>query len=149
MKVILTQDIKGIGKKYEVKDLADGYARNFVIQRGLGEVATQESLARVEKLKAQRAMEDEMHNKKLDEIVRILKDRHLEFSLKTGENGSVFGSVSRDMISKELRHVGWCSEEHVEVKMDHPIKSTGEHKVTVSLPKGRTAELKINVRSQP
>ena len=148
MKVILTQDIKGVGNKYDVKNLADGYARNFVLQRGLGEVATVESLARIEKLKARMVSEDEAHNRKLEEMVRILNDRHLDFELKTDSQGTVFGSVSRDMIAKELRHAGWCAEEHTEVKMDHPLKSVGEHKVTVNLPKGRTAELKVIVRAQ-
>ncbi len=143
MKVILLEDVKKIGKKFDVKDVSDGYAKNFLFPNGLADAATPSALKELEKKKS--AMEKEYHEmaKNLDEIARRINDRDLEFPVKTGPHGEVFGSVTKEMILKGMRDSGLIRTERVEIKIERPLKELGEHKVEVYLRKGITARLKI------
>ncbi len=143
MKVILLGDIKGIGKHGEIKEVSDGYARNFLFPNMLAKPATSSNLKGLEKEKARSEKEDEAAKKRLTEIARLLNDRHLEFSLKVGEHGKAFGSVTKDAISKALRDTGWLGKERAQIKMDSPFKELGEHYVEVDLNKGISAKLKL------
>lgn len=143
MKVIFLEDVKGIGRRRDVKEVSDGYARNFLFPNGLAKPATAGSLKELEKEKARSEKEDESLKKRLAEIARLLSDRHLEFSLRTDEKGGVFGSVSKEMILKGLRDANFVGKERVEIKLDHPLKELGEHFVDVDLKKGITAKLKV------
>lgn len=148
MKVILLKDVKEIGaKKFEVKEVADGYARNFLIARGLAKAATAAALKELASLQAQHSKEETELVKHLQEVARRLSDRHLEFHLKEDGQGTVFGSVSKDAILKGLRDTGLVTTERVELKLDHPLKEIGDHLVEVDLKKGVTAKLKVIIRS--
>ncbi len=148
MKVILLQDVKNIGKKYDVKDIADGYARNFLLPNGLAKPSTPAALKQLEHEKARLEQSDKELKKRLNEIARILGERHLEFSLKLNEAGTVFGSITKDAILKALRDTGWLGKERVEIALDHPLKEMGEHSVAVDLKKGITANLTVVLREQ-
>ena len=148
MKIILLEDVKKIGKRFDVKEVSDGYAKNFLFPKGLAEVATPFALKELEKKKD--AMEKEEHEtvKHLDEIARKINERSLEFPIKTGANGEVFGSVTKEMILKGLRDTGLTRTERVEIKIERPLKELGEHKVEVYLKKGIKAELKVKLLEQ-
>lgn len=95
MKVILLEDVKKIGNKFDVKEVSDGYARNFLIPNGLADVATAGALKELEKRKTQMEKEDHELMKRLEEISRLLKDRNLEFPVKTGANGEVLARLQK------------------------------------------------------
>ena len=143
MKIILLEDVKNLGKRAEVKEVSDGYARNFLFPHALAKPATASNLKELEQTKVRSEKEDEALKKRLAEIARIIEDRHLEFSMKTGETGVVFGSVTKEMILKGLRGVGWLGKERVEITLDHPLKTLGDHTVEVDLKKGIRAKLKV------
>lgn len=148
MKVILLEDIKGIGNKYDVKDVSDGYARNFLLPKKMVKPATPQALKELEQLKAQMGKEDAEFKKHLSELARKISDSYLEFQLKTDEKGSVFGSITKEMILRAMREHGWLGKERIDISLEHPIKEFGEHKVSVDLKKGIKAELKIIVQPQ-
>ncbi len=148
MKVILLEDIKGIGNKYDVKDVSDGYARNFLLPKKLVKPATPQALKELEQLKSKLEKEDIEFKKHLSELARKISESFLEFRLKTDERGSIFGSVTKEMILRAMREHGWLGKERVDVFLEHPIKEFGEHKVSVDLKKGIKAELKIIVQPQ-
>lgn len=143
MKVILKEDVRGVGRKHDIKDVSDGYARNFLFPQKLAEAVTKEALKRLEKRKVELA-KDEM---RLMKLARELNDRHLEFTLKTGEDGSVYGSVTKEMILSAIRG-HFMTKDRVEINLEHPIKKIGEHMVPVNLKKGIEAKLKIIVQPQ-
>ena len=145
MKVILLQDVRGIGKKNDVKEVADGYARNFLFLRNLAEAATPQALKKLEKMKENMETEDKELKNRLENLARDMKGKYIEFELKTGEDGSVFGSVTKEMIMKAIRE-HFSKHDRVDVILDHPIKKIGEQVVRVDLKKGIEAELKIIVR---
>lgn len=137
MKVLLLQDVKGIGRRMEIKNVSDGYARNFLIARKLA-VPADEKAARVKS--QSEAREEELAAKWRNQIEK-LKNDPVEFRVKTGEKGEVFGSVKKDQIAKILKEKGYDCE----VLLDQPIKAVGEHKVAVSFPRGMRGEATIKI----
>ena len=148
MEIILLQDIKGLGKKNDVKEVNDGHARNFLFPRGLAQLATSETLQKIQVQQAKRTEQEEALYKRLLELARMINDDHIELSLKTDARGSVFGSVTREMILKALREHDLVGKEQVEIELAHPLKTLGEHQVTVDFKKGITAKLKVIVRGE-
>ncbi len=148
MKIILIKDVKGIGRKYDVKDVSDGYARNFLMPKKLARPATPNALEELKKAKEKSEREDAELTKRLGEIARKIGESRLEFRLKTDENGSVFGSITKEMILRAMREHGWLGKERANIVLERPIKEFGEHKIIVGLKKGIEAELKIDVRPQ-
>src|SRR3990167_742911 len=90
MKIILLEDVKKIGKKFDVKDVSDGYAKNFLFPKGLAEVATPSALKELEKKKTEMEKEDRELMKHLDEVARKINERSLEFPVKTGRKRQNF-----------------------------------------------------------
>ncbi|MBI4085102.1 MAG: 50S ribosomal protein L9 [Candidatus Liptonbacteria bacterium] len=148
MRVILTEDVRNVGRKMDVKEVSDGYARNFLFPNNLAKPATPDALKNLEKQKADTEKTDAQLKKRLDEISATLKDKHLEFFVKTGERGEVFGSINKDAILKGLRDVGWLGKERAEIKMEHPLKKLGEHTIDIDLKKGVKARLKVVLLEQ-
>ncbi len=148
MKVILLEDLKGVGKKYDAKEVADGYAKNFLFPRGLARPATSDALKNVAVQRARAEKDDAELVKRLETLSRFLNEHSLEFTLRTDEKGSVFGSVTKEMILRAMREHGWLGKERVDIELNHPIKQIGEHKVAVDLKKGIRATLTVVVRPQ-
>ncbi len=148
MKIILLQDVRNIGKKHEVKDVSDGYARNFLFANKLAEPASAAALAKLEQMKETSEKEDQELLKRLHEIATEMNDLGLQFELEADAQGSVFGSVNKEAIAKALREHGILRNERVEVLLDHPIKKVGDYVVPIDLKKGITANLKIVVKKK-
>lgn len=145
MKVILTKDIKGQGKKGQLVEVSDGYARNFLMPRGLAKEATKENLnvmhgqQEAEAYKKQMALEDARA------LAERLEKITVRIKAKSGDNGKLFGSVTSKEIAEEL-----LSAEHIKIdkkKMVLPdgIKSLGTTEVEIKLHPGVSAKLKVAV----
>lgn len=148
MKVILLQDVRSIGKKHDIKEVSDGYARNFLFPNKLAEPATASAEKKLGALRAQQEKDSEELMKRLQEIKKSVGDLSLQFELEADAKGSVFGSVNKDSILKALRDHGLVTSERVHVMIDHPIKKLGAHTVSLDLGKGITAELKIIIKAR-
>ena len=146
MKVILLEDTRGVGKKYEVKEVSAGYARNFLFVNKLAEPATPGALKKLEALRAEHEKEDRELLARLAEIARKLAETKLEFELAADKSGALFGSVNKESILKALREHGLVTKERVDVDLKHPIKEAGEYRVPIDLKKGVTATLTIVVK---
>ncbi|MDP3015122.1 MAG: 50S ribosomal protein L9 [bacterium] len=140
MKIILLQDIKGFGKKFDVKNVANGYARNFLIPKGLAKIATDIAVKKLETQKAGQEKEEQEAKIELEKIAKNLENQELEFTVKTGEKGEVFGSVSKNDIKTRITA---NIDKDVEVNLERPIKTLGEHQVEIDLGKG--VKIKVNV----
>ena len=148
MKVILLQDVRGVGRRFDVKTVSDGYARNFLFPNKLAEIATPAAEARLAKVRDERDKEETAIVKKMEESARKLRDFALRFELDADGSGSIFGSVNKEAILKAFRDHGFITNERVEVKLDHPIKKVGEYVVSVDFKKGITANVKIIVAAK-
>lgn len=148
MKIILTKDVRGVGKKNELKEVSDGYGKNFLVGKGLAVAATPGALAKLKTLHAKHDRELHEELKRLETLKQILETQSLEFSVKTDEKGTVFGSVTKEMIQKAFRENKWVTTERIDVELDHPIKQIGDHMVVVDLKRELKAKLKVIVKGK-
>ncbi len=146
MKVILLQDVRGVGLKLEVKEVKDGYARNFLFPNKLAEPATEGALKKLDAMRAEHEKEDAELRGRLAEISKKLEGTAIEFELAADKSGALFGSVNKESILKALRDHGLVTKERVEIDLKYPIKEAGEYKIPVDLKKGVTATLRIVVK---
>ena len=148
MKVIILEEVRGVGKKFEVKEVRDGYARNFLFPNKLAEPANPSSLKKLAALMADHDKNEIELKKHLEEMARKINDMRIQFDLKKGKDGSIFGSVNKEAVLKALREHKLITKERVDITLDHPIKEPGLYTVAIDLKKGVTAELKIIVKAE-
>lgn len=148
MKVILLQDVRGLGKKNEVKEVSDGHARHFLIPKKLAVPAIPSALAHREAELARSRAREEAELVHLKAAAASLAAQPLEFALRA-DGKSVFGSVTKEMILAALRERGLPDSSRPEIKLAHPVRELGEFKVSVDFKKEVTAEVTLRVRSQP
>ena len=137
MKIILLQTIKGLGNKFDIKQVKDGYARNFLLPRGLAKIATEQVIKELETQKAAWEKGEQEIKTKLEALAKELSSQEFKFTLKTGKKGEVFGSVTKDDIKSKL------SMPDIEIELERPIKTLGEHQVEIDLGKGIKAKVKV------
>ena len=144
MQVILKTDVKKVGKKGEIKEVADGYARNFLIAKGLAVQASSGSLFALEKEKEAKAKEEALKKAEAEKIRDELEKMSLEFGVNV-KNGNVFNSVSTKQIEAELKRRGINIDKRK--ILDHePIKALGYTIIRIELYKGVIAKLKVHLR---
>jgi large subunit ribosomal protein L9 len=148
MKVILLADVRGLGKKMEIKEVSEGHARNFLFPRNLAKPASTGALQDLASFQAIKAQKDAAERGHLEAIAEALNREYVDFHLKTDAQGSVFGSVNKDLIEKTLRAKGLLGKEKIDIKLQYPLREFGESRVKISLKKGIEAELKIRVLPQ-
>ncbi|MDP0505940.1 MAG: 50S ribosomal protein L9 [Fusobacterium sp. JB019] len=141
IKVILTQDVAGQGRKGELVSVSEGYAKNFILKNNKGILATDEALKKIENDKKKAAKRDEAEKQKAIEVKDLLEKEKLVLEVKVGNNGKLFGAITNKEISAEIEKK--FGKKIDRKKIDGNIKSTGEHKVTVKLHKDVKAEITI------
>lgn len=146
MKVILLEDIRGVGKKFEIKEVRDGYARNFLFPNKLAENATPSAMKKLDEMKSTHDAKEAELIKHLESIARSINSMKIQFDLKHGKGGSTFGSVNKESVLKALREHKLVTKEHVEIALNHPIKEAGTYDIPIDLKKGVKTILKIIVR---
>ena len=148
MKVILLQDVKSLGKKGEIVNVNDGYARNFVLPKKLGVEANNKNL---NDLKLQKNNEAKIAQENLDAakaLAEELKAGKIEVSIKVGEGGKTFGSVSSKEIAAEVKNQMNLDIDKKKIQLKDAIKTLGTHNVPVKLHPKVTAELKVVVTEE-
>ena len=145
MKVIFIKDVKGQGKKGEIKEVKDGYGNNFLIKNGYAVIATEHSKNRLEKENAEQALKDNLYIKDCESLKEQLERLTLEFSVKTGSSGQVFGSISAKQIVSSLKEYGFNIDKK-QIHIQSPISSLGFHEVDIQLHKEVTAHIKVHIK---
>lgn len=148
MQIILTQDVKSLGKKGDLVNASDGYARNFILPKKLGLEATPKNL---NDLKLQKAAEEKRQKEILDEAKTLAKEIEsitVNMYIKAGEGGRTFGSISSKEISSVLKEQHGFDIDKKKLQLPEPIKTIGTHTVSVKLHPQVTAELKVKVDEQ-
>ncbi len=148
MKVILLTDVKNVGKKGEVVQVADGYGRNYLIKNKMAEIANNKNLADLEIEKQQKAQDLEEQKQKAIELKEKMDTLELEFAVKAGSEGRVFGSVSTKQISEELAKKHGISVDKKKFVDTASLNELGVHKVRIELFKGVVTEIKVRLKEQ-
>ena len=144
MKVILKQDVKGTGKKSDILDVSDGYAKNFLLKKGLAEQA---SSVAVNSLKLQKEAEERRRAEEaaaIRALAKTMDKSKVTLSIKCGENGKTFGSVTSREIAAKLAELGYDVDKKKIVLKD-PIKTVGDYTIEIRLMEGVSAKVFVSV----
>jgi large subunit ribosomal protein L9 len=145
MKVLLIKDVKGLGKTGEVKEVKDGYGKNFLIGNGLAKHATTEVLRKWESDKKKQAELEAFEIKQLNEFKEKLDSTTLKIEHKVGKNDHLFGSITKDEIAHELKDQYSMEIDKKGIGLKKAIKTTGIFETDIKLGHGIHASLKIEV----
>ena len=146
MKVIFLKDVKGKGKKGEVKNVADGYAHNFLLKQGL---AVEANPSNVSSLNAQKKKEEKLAAEELAEAKQLkakIDEITVELIAKSGEGGRLFGSITSKQIAEELQKKHSIKVDKRKIELEDAIRSLGVTKVPVKLYPDVTATLNVHVK---
>ena len=145
MRVILLKDVENLGQAGEVKNVADGFARNYLLPRGLVKISTPKALKEIEAQKEKRNQEETAWEEKFRSWQEKINNLTFEVSLKPRGETGVFGSVSEKGIQEFLREQG-IDIEKSKIHLPEPIKTTGDHVIKIRLGKNLETTLKVTVR---
>lgn len=148
MRVVFLDDVDNVARAGEVKNVADGYARNYLLPRKLAAAATTSTLQQAESKARAIAKEDEKRDAAAQLIVDKFGDAPIVIKAKVGEEGRLFGSVTASDIAEVLNGKAGSSLEHRQVQLDAPIKQVGSYEVPVSLTRNVKATVTIEVASE-
>ena len=146
MKVILLQDIKGTGKKDQILEISDGYARNYLLPRKLAKEATAEALNSLNRAKSADKHREEVKRQEAETRARELKGKVIQLEVKGGENGKLYGSVTNDQIAAALKAQHGIDIDKRKLEQDEPIRSAGQSFVTLKLYTGISTRMIVNVK---
>ena len=145
MKVILTQDVKGVGKKDQILEVNDGYARNFLIPKKLGVQASTANLALLKSKQDSRDFKKQEEKKEAERIKEKLEKIRLDIKVKSGENGKIFGGVTSKEISDVLKDKYSINIDKKKIELKETIKTVGITTVDIKLFEGVIGKVKVNV----
>ena len=146
MKVILLQDVKGQGKKGDVADVNEGYARNFLIKKGLAEIATASKLNDISMKKSAADFHKAEEIKAARQLAENLKGKSFSVKIKAGQNGKVFGSVTSANIAESL-FAGYDVDKK-KIVLAGPIKNVGAYEAELKLMEGITTKITVVVQAE-
>lgn len=147
MKVLLTKDVKAVGKKGEIVEVNDGYARNFLIKKGMAQQAT---ATVINETNQRNAALERQRQKEYEEAVAIgkeLKGKNIVIAIKFGENGKPFGAVTSKEISQELAKMGYDIDKK-KINLKESIKSAGIFDVEIKVHTNVTTEIKVEIKPE-
>jgi large subunit ribosomal protein L9 len=146
MKVILLKDIPKIGRKFDVKNVSDGYALNLLIPKGLAQVATPDAVKRADAVREKDLTEKRVQNELLLKNLEELKKLKINIKGKANDKGHLFAGVTKEMLVEEIKREGKFTLDPESIKISKPLKELGEHKVSIEI-LDKKAELTINIES--
>lgn len=145
MKVILKEDIKGVGKKDQIINANDGYARNYLFPKNLAVPADKGNLTNLQSKKTSEEHRKELEREFAKETAKKIEDITLKLPVKSGENGKVFGSITAKEIAENLEKQYKITVDKKKINLQEPIKNLGTFNIEIKLYDGVIAKLKVNV----
>lgn len=145
MKIVLTQEVRQLGAPGDVVEVADGYARNFLLPRGLALRATKGALKQVDQIRRTREVREIRDREKAQEIADRLASLEIKIAAKAGDGGRLFGQVTHAAIAEAIVKSGGPKIDHKRLHVDAPVKSLGTHPVHLRLHPEVEAEFAVEV----
>lgn len=145
MKILLLEDIKGLGKKGQICEVKDGYGQNFLIAKNKAKQATNEVINRYKAEQKKKVELEALEITERKQLVATLQNITLQIVRKVGGNGSLFGSITKEEIKETLENTHHISLDKKDIELKSPIKSTGIYEIEVKLGQGISGKLKVDV----
>lgn len=147
MKVILLQDVKGQGKKDDLIEVNEGYARNFLIKKGLAEAATPTKINELNQKKASAAFHKQEEIKAMKALAAEIKGKTFTVNIKVGKEGKVFGSVTAADIAQSMKDAGYDVDKK-KIVLASALKMVGDYDVEIKLMEGVSTKVNVAVRGE-
>ena len=147
MQVILLQDVKGQGKKGDLIDVNEGYARNFLVKKGYAEIATSTKINELKQKKAAADYHKKEEIKAMQALAAELKGKSFSVGIKVGQGGKVFGSVTASNISDALKASGYDVDKKKSL-LSAPLTALGSYEVELRLSEGISSKITVNVTEE-
>lgn len=147
MKILLLTDVKGTGKKGEIKEVSDGYAQNFLIKTGKAKKADNMTISENKSKESANAYHKEMEKQEAEKLGQKIKNTQITIKIKCGENGKTFGSVTSKEISEELKNLGYDVDKR-KIELKEPLKIIGTYDITAKLHPEVSVGFKVNIVSE-
>ena len=147
MKIILLKDVSKVGRKYEVKNVADGYAQNALIPRGLAVAATAGEMKKVETMKQNDTTDKKIQQELLLKNLEVIKNLTVSLKEKANDKGHLFAGVTREMLTMEIAKAARLTVDPEWILLPKPLKEVGEFAVAVEV-SGKHAEFKVVIEKE-
>ncbi|WP_173918126.1 50S ribosomal protein L9 [Halobacillus sp. Marseille-Q1614] len=148
MKVIFTSDVKGKGKKGEIKNVSDGYARNYLLKNNLAVEATSGNLKAQQAKDAKHEQQAENEKKEAEQLKDKLAGLEVKLAAKSGDGGRLFGSITSKQIAEQLKKSHNIKIDKRKIELDEPIRNLGYTNVPVKLHNEVTGTIRVHVEEQ-
>lgn len=148
MKVLLLKEVKSLGKAGEICEVKDGYGRNFLIAKGLAQVATNETINRYKSQEKKRKEEEAALIEELNILAKKLQNITLKITKKVGANGSLYGAITKEEITQAFKDSHNIEIDKKALELKNPIKSTGVYEIDLKLGFGIHAICKVDIEAQ-
>ena len=145
MKVIFIKDVRGQGKKGEIKEVKDGYGMNYLIKNNYAVQATTTSINRLKKENAEKALEENLLIKDMEDLKKKLEKEKIVFKAKTGNQDQMFGTVSVKQIKEKLSELGYSIKKQ-DIHLEFPLQTLGFHEVEIELHKKVIAKIRVEIK---
>ncbi len=146
MKVILLMDVKGTGKKDQIVEASDGFARNYLIPRKMAKEATPEALNAISRAKSADKHREDVRRAEAEQRARELKGKVIQLTVRGGENGKLYGAVTNDQIAAALKEQHGVEVDKRKLELEEPVRSAGQTTVTLKLMAGISTRMLLNVK---
>lgn len=144
MKVVLLKDVKGTGKKGEIKEVSDGYAKNFLFKTGAAKVADNSAISENKNKQVANAYHKEQEVQAAKALQKEINGKQIKLKIKCGENGKTFGSVTGKEIADALEKLGFAIDKK-KVELKEPIKALGSYQVSIRVYPEIVAKINLEV----
>jgi large subunit ribosomal protein L9 len=148
MKVVFLKDVTRVGRAGEVKEVADGYAKNFLLPKKLALPATPPSIKMAEAQLQKEEQEQQHHAEELVEVARQLEGLSLDFKMKVMEEGRLYGSIRDNQIAEELKRLTGIDIERTRIELLEPIRQLGSYELTIRLGRDLAPKVKVVVTGE-
>ncbi|OHA92647.1 MAG: 50S ribosomal protein L9 [Candidatus Zambryskibacteria bacterium RIFCSPHIGHO2_02_39_10] len=147
MKIILLKDVPKVGQRYDIKNVAEGFALNMLIPRGLAEVATPNAIKKVEEMRRNDLTQKKIEEELLVKSLENLKNLTVTLKEKANDKGYLFAGITKEMLAGEILKISRLNINPEFIKLVKPIKEVGEHKVLVEV-MGRSVEFTVKIEAE-
>ena len=147
MKIILLKDVPKVGQRYDIKNVAEGFALNMLIPRGLAEVATPNAIKKVEEMRRNDLTQKKIEEELLVKSLENLKNLTVTLKEKANDKGHLFAGITKEMLAGEILKISRLNINPEFIKLVKPIKEVGEHKVLVEV-MGRSVEFTVKIEAE-
>ena len=148
MKVILLKDVKGTGKKDQILEVSDGYARNFLLPRKLAQEATNEALNAIDTAKRAAKHREDVKREEAEQKARALKGKEIIVRVRAGEGGKLYGSVTNEQIASALLEQHGVEVDKRKIEPEESIKTLGQVQATIRLSAGVSTRMTVTITAE-